>query len=232
MAGVAYTSSLQQGDVCVAMIASTGGTGATLSGWTNIFLNQGGGQNSLSYKVQGATPDEASPGSWDTGTTSDSGASVVLAFSGVDTVTPLDVTSVSSTTNDPGAITPTSNDCAILVFGFDTALDTTPGSITNYSTPVAAQGNDTNDVSVAGCYRILTGGAGSSENPAAFSGWTFAGASQRTYTVALRPAAGQPYDLHEGGIKFVNPHMGGQNFQVWRKALNGLFVPPRKLVYG
>jgi hypothetical protein len=27
--------------------------------------------------------------------------------------------------------------------------------------------------------------------------------------------SGQPYNLHEGGVKFTNPHSGGQNFQVW-----------------
>jgi hypothetical protein len=34
-------------------------------------------------------------------------------------------------------------------------------------------------------------------------------------TDILAPPSGQPYDLHEGGVRFTNPHSGGQNFQVW-----------------
>lgn len=43
-------------------------------------------------------------------------------------------------------------------------------------------------------------------------------------------AAGQPYDLHEGGVKFVNPHHGGIGHRVFRKA-GELLVPERPLIW-
>lgn len=47
--------------------------------------------------------------------------------------------------------------------------------------------------------------------------------------VAFSPvvAAGQPYDLHDGGVKFVNTLHGGSGFQVWRK-MGELLFPPRR----
>jgi hypothetical protein len=51
--------------------------------------------------------------------------------------------------------------------------------------------------------------------------------------IALEPAggaaAGQPYDLHEGGIPYVNPFHGGQGWRFWRE----LLVPRKRgLIYG
>jgi hypothetical protein len=207
---------LAQDDVVVLISRSSAGTGASVSGWTDIWKNQDATQSLVAYKVMGGVPD-TSVSFWDTGGTSDSGAATALAFTGVDTATPLDVTAVKvSATTDPPAIVPTSDDCAIVVLATSMVNDATPGTMTNYNVQTAAAANDTNPTTAVGTYRILTGGAGASENPPTFS--TFSSTAAWVATVALRPAGvavGQPYDLHEGGVPFINPHSGGQNFQVW-----------------
>jgi hypothetical protein len=71
----------------------------------------------------------------------------------------------------------------------DGATDQTPGTVTSYSTPVTRY-HDTGgtDAIIASAYRLLSGGAGVGENPAAFSAWAPGGADG-SMTIALRPAA-------------------------------------------
>lgn len=228
---------LAENDIVVVFGQSSSGTPATPSGWTTIY-NLTARANGIFYKIMSGSPD-TSVSLWDVGAGfGHSGTGIAMAFRGVDTSTPLDVAYqraniTSPDAPDPPSITPTSDNCCIVVFGGDIALDGSVGTITDYSVPVTITSDDDNDATCAVAYRILTGGAGVAEDPGAFSTWatTFATAA----TLALRPAAaaGQPYDLHEGGVKFVNPHHGGQNFQVWRtmlgwrKSLAGVLMPPK-----
>lgn len=191
---------LAQNDVVVIFALSTSGTAANPSGWTSLqVFNDGGGAHiSTAYKIMGASPD-TSVTYWDTGSTSNSGCAVALAFSGVDTTTPIDVTTTvlndvtgSAAAPNPPAITPTSANCAIVIFGGETnpfgGVDASRGTVASYSTPVNATSTDSASAGVSGAYRILTGGAGSAENPAAFSTWATASFSLSA-TIALRPTA-------------------------------------------
>ncbi len=225
---------LAQDDVVVAFCMSSGGTGATPAGWTNIKLNQTLHPDSVCYKVMGASPD-ASVSFWDTGTTSDSGIGVALAFTGVDTANVQDATAAFVGTLDPASVTPVHDNAAIIVFSGEvgTTVDTTHGSITNFTVFGSPSASDTNSSTGGGAYNLLSGGAGVGINPAAWSLWSSTN-DVGTWTVALRElvAVGQPYDLHEGGVQFVNPvHNGGYGLKIWRKAGELLLPPKRQLIW-
>lgn len=234
---ITLPGSMEENDLVI--VASCGFRGDASSavistaGYTTVFNSNmdSNARISVKYKLMGASPD-ASVTIGDTTDSTMGLAGVALVFRGVDPVTPLDVASVTNNAGlslDPEAITPSSNDCCIVAVVCESkdGTVTNPGTITNYTT-VFVNANDTgNDALVATAYRILTGGASSSENPGAWSNSISTEVGQ--VTMALRPfvAAGQPYDLHEGGVKFINPHQGGQNFQVWRKA-GEMFLPPKR----
>lgn len=217
---------LAQNDVVCVFAVSSAGTLATPGVWVPIQsdtnVNAGTGQAGAWYKVMGAVPD-TSVSFWDTGGTGDSGTALAFAFSGVDTSTPMDATATEAEGNHlPGgagcpAIVPASDNCAIVIFISGSVVDASPGTVTNYThpTPNVSTSNDTSDTTCAGAYRLLTGGAGVSEDPGAWSGFGGAGASYGV-TIALRPlvaATGQPYDMHEGGVCFVGN--ANNNFMGW-----------------
>lgn len=223
-----------ENDVVVIFAGGSNSPGSTPSTWTEIEINEDV-NTVLAYKVMGASPD-SNVSFWDTGGTSDSGAALAMAFRGVDTANVLDVAVVSGTTgsSDPPAIVPTSNDTCICVFGTDYRADpgdSSPGSITNYlpSPTTVASANDNADTVVAGAYRILSGGAGASENPGNWSTWSITGDAYAV-TIALRPlvATGQPYAKRVGGVKFVG-NRAGQNTNLWRKA-GELFLPQPSII--
>lgn len=133
------------------------------------------------------------------GNTADGTAAVAFAFSGVDSTTPIDVTSTTATGSgvgqpNPPSITPTSANCAILAAGVSSLIDATKGTLANYTqpTPFSANGNDTNDADVAISYRLLSGGAGSPEDPPAYASWGTG--SWVAATIALRPQAGTTHN--------------------------------------
>lgn len=192
-------SGLAQNDVVCVFAISSAGTLADPSGWTLIQsdtnVNGTAYQAGAWYKVMGAVPD-TSVSFWDTGGTGDSGSAVALAFSGVDTTTPMDATAtevegsnLAATVGCP-AIVPASNDCMIVILMGSSTNDATIGTVTNYThpSPYTATTNDASDTTSGGGYRLLSGGAGASEDPGTWSNW---GASGTTYgvTIALRPAA-------------------------------------------
>jgi hypothetical protein len=210
---------LAQNDVVVVHHRSSAGTGVDVSGWTRVFLNNMD-RDLVAYKVMGGSPD-TSISFWDTGGTSDSGAAVAAAFTGVDTATPLDVASTSNVGTDPPSIVPTSDDCAIVVMCSATVNDATPGTITNFTVQASAPANDTNPITAVSAYRILTGGAGGTQNPGQFSGLTITGGWSST--LALRPAGiatGQPAVKRMGGVVGANYR---SPFGMWRE----LLLPPK-----
>lgn len=191
-------SGLAQNDIVCVFTISSAGTLATPGVWVPIQsdtnVNGTAYQAGAWYKIMGASPD-TSVSFWDTGGTGDSGSAVALAFSGVDTTTPMDATATEAEGNNlPGgagcpAIVPASNDCMIVIFMGAATLDSTIGTITNYTqpTPHTTTSNDTSDTTCEGAYRLLSGGASVSEDPGAWSLWGGAGASYGV-TIALRPA--------------------------------------------
>jgi hypothetical protein len=232
----AITGLAQDDVVCIYTISSAG-TLADPSGWTPIqsdtSVNATAYQAGAWYKVMTASPD-TSVSFWDTGGTGDSGTALAFAFSGVDTSTPMDTTATEAEgSNLPGgagcpAIVPASDDCMIVVFMGASNLDATPGTLSNYTQPTTfhATSNDTSDTSSSGAYRLLSGGAGASEDPGAWTTWGGAGDTYGV-TIALRPAAatGQPAVKRIGGVKFVG-NRAGQNTNLWRRAADLLLPNP------
>jgi hypothetical protein len=110
-----------------------------------------------------------------TANASDGMAAVAVWFSGVDTASPFSVTNAqvtgNSTNPNPPAIVPADNNCAIVVLAGSGSNDAAPGTLANYTVLTAINGNDANPNSAAVAYRILSGGSGVSEDPAAFSAW-------------------------------------------------------------
>ena len=182
----------------------------------------------VAYKV--FATGETGPVIEGSGNIADATVGVWSIFRGQDTSTPIDVTTTtatgSSTNPDPPSITPTSNDCMILAMSGSGVNDTTPGTITSYTTASNATRADDNPMSVALAYRLLSGGAGSGENPAAWSGWSTG--AWVSATVAIRPAAaaaGQPTVKRMGGVKYVSGFRFNQGGNLWRKA--GELLLPR-----
>ncbi len=128
------------------------------------------------------------------GNAADAMASVIFCFRGVDTSTPLDVATTTanatSTNPDPPAITPTNNNCAILVFAGSAVNDgsvTKPTGYTDFGTAQSSiSDSDTNSSTIAGAYKILSGGGGASENPGSWTAWT--SGAWVAATMALRPS--------------------------------------------
>lgn len=117
----------------------------------------------------------------------------VLIFRGHNAVAPIDASNstTGSGAGNPPAVTPTVDNCII---GFITAgdvYDATPGTVSNYTLPTnyLAAENDTfpYGVMTACGYRILSGGAGVEENPAAFSSWA-SGNKFAAVTFAIKPS--------------------------------------------
>lgn len=137
----------------------------------------------------GASPD-ASVTLWDTGTVDDCGVALAFALRGVDTTTPLDVAINTTSSLNPGAVTPASANCAVVVMSSTDTLAETVGTISSYTKPSSGEivASDVGSLTAAGCYRLLSGGAGASQDPATWTSWT-AGPVTTSHTIALRPLA-------------------------------------------
>jgi hypothetical protein len=174
-------------------MAVTTPTGYTALGQLNQSAVTADTSMDVSWKVMGGTPDAnvTIPG---TGNNAFGEAYAILVFRGVDTSTPLDVTSVSAGGTgtgrpNPGSITPTTTGAWPVICGGGAA-----GTGANYTAPanyttdfITANGADTTDAMVGAGYRSdWTSGA---EDPATFTGGTTgANDSWTAYTLALRPA--------------------------------------------
>lgn len=195
-------SSVQQGDLVIAVLASAATVNATLSitsgytlAGTELYSNGSNFDTNLrvAYKFMGATPDTSTTFG-PSGATDSGKVTAVFVFSGVDPVTPLDA-AVASTTGagqnypDPGPITPVTSGAVILCIGAMSEGNGSAGLSNNgqYSTFSYVSGDDDNDIHLG--LGIKTDWAGGAFDPAAFSG---SGAensgSWSALTIALRPA--------------------------------------------
>lgn len=116
-----------------------------------------------------------------------------LVFRGVH-ATPLDVAVTTFTANsvvpNAPAITPSSNDCCIVVAAANRIDDSSAGSISGYLPSPSVQDHTTTGslaTTIAAAYRVLSGGASVAEDPLAWSTW--GSASSCSLTIALRPIA-------------------------------------------
>ena len=151
----------------------------------------GGERLCVFYKFMGATPDTtvSIPG---TGGLPHLGA-LALVFRGVNTTTPMDVAVTTANVPSPAvpnspAITPTSNDCCIVIAAVALIIDTSVGSVSNYLPSPSVQissASGSNAISLAASYRILSGGASTAEDPLAWSTWSVG--QWCSATIALRP---------------------------------------------
>lgn len=181
----------------VLLLQGDGGqhTSSTPSGYTQLDNRTNGGNDAIwvGYKRMTGSPDSnvICTGNSNSG----SGfAAIAMGFRGVNATTAIDVTTTvtlaGSGAPNPAAITPVTNGACIVVLATasNPTPDTSVGTITNYSTPinVGSEAVSFDSVTLGACYRILVGGAGVSEDPAAFSSWS--SAANMTATVALRPS--------------------------------------------
>lgn len=198
-ATITLPAGMQQNDIVLLGCCNGGNPGPNLpTGYTNIVAS---GTGTLLYrfcrKFMGASPDSTVLVTG-TGSATDACSGVAMVFRGVDTTTPLDVTPVTDGTvsgaPDAPSITPVTANCAIAIFGTSASNDTTPGTVTNYTSPSpsTAAANDTNPVTTAGAYRILSGGASVAQDPPAWSTWT--SAKWVAESIALRPSSGTAWD--------------------------------------
>lgn len=118
-------------------------------------------------------------------------AYVLMAFRGVDpNGTIVDNGETGITQPDPPAVTPATAGSVICVFGAilgSSVSDTSVTAPTNYTLGGNASGNDNQDTTVAGAYRLNR--PASSENPGAFSGFTTnpASALSAAHSIAFSP---------------------------------------------
>ncbi len=157
----------------------------------------------VAYKFMGSTPDSAVTLS-QTFSTANAGAAVVHVFSGVDTTTPMDVTSTvvdspSTAIPNPPAITPVTAGAWIVAGGAGGHIDGTDTySSSDLSSFRTVGSNDTYDVSVgAGAYSEWVSGA---FDPAAFT-WT--GTNSSNYSSVARTIALRPLSLETDVIVSV-----------------------------
>lgn len=177
-------SSPSAGDIVLAFGAAHLSVGINTAGYTSIYADA---LMVVSYKIMGATPDTSVVGEGG-GNANHCSVYGAMVFREVDPTTPMDATATSatgSTSNpNPPAITPTTNDAAVVIFATSNVFDASIAVPANYSGLVQSTGNDVNDMSGAAAYR-LGRSAGVSEDPAAFGTWSLG--NWIAVTVALRP---------------------------------------------
>lgn len=187
------------------------------SGYTAIGSLQTSGSSGTGiafgawYKVSDGT--EVDVTCRGTGSTGDGIAYTVRIFQQTDTGTPLDVAATfagptTSTNPDPPASgTLVTNNCAIVAAGASLVSDTNIGGATNYTAQASGNANATRPYSTSSLHRILSGGAGGTENPNAIgsTGNSWASGIWFAVTIAIRPAAAA------GSAASIRRRLGGSN---------------------
>jgi hypothetical protein len=179
---ISLPTGLQQNDLVVICSVADSTTQSLPTGYTN---GQNGASNSTnyrwSYKFMGVTPDTTATN------LASSSAHIAFAFRGVDTTTPLDVTSPAIATATSGmpnspSITTTTDTAMIVAAGFldDDAVAASVTAPSTYTLINAAQ----NGATVMAAYKLKS--PAGADDPAVFGGsgtdsWVGA-------TFALRPA--------------------------------------------
>ena len=131
-----FSSDVLQNDIALFIgMGTTTAAAGNPAGWTSIYTGTAdtfGAQ--VSRKVLGASPITDSEVTLnDPGGTNEAACGCMLAFRGVSTITPEDVTFQKSLNATPAPITPSNNNCAIVVLGAATNGDTSVGSMTGYT---------------------------------------------------------------------------------------------------
>lgn len=110
-------------------------------------------------KVMGATPDTSISLTWAAGN-QPARAVQILAFRGVDAVTPEDVAVVTSTTDDPGSILPVSTNAMLFVsgYGYNSAGGVDSLSSPDLDTFYSKNAADTRSISCGSGFEVWTGG--------------------------------------------------------------------------
>lgn len=212
--GVAPHANTQVGDWLVAIQGSRNGGAASFTDdvngtWTNVtstITNDTVVAKVGLQKVVGSVPtaiDGTGSGGLD-----DSWHMEVLTFRGCHDTQPSVAIANSSGSGsvdaDAPAVTPGHDDCAIVALVARDSTDASHGTITNYTVISGAGTGDVNPIMLGAAYRILTGGNGVSQDPAAWSLFNDGGSSNAgeyvAFTVALRPSAGT---AHVGQATFA-----------------------------
>lgn len=195
-------SSVQSGDIVIALFATGSAADRTLSitdgssDYTligsELYANGSSYDANLraAYKFMGSTPD-ASTTFGATGAITDAGAMAVFVFAGVDQTTPLDVTPTTATGTgtgrpNPPSITPSTSGAKVLVVGAgsaavsDNLIDT--NSLNGF---ISAKATDTISIAVGAGYKDWSSGA---YDAAQFDGnVASAAAAWVALSIALRP---------------------------------------------
>lgn len=168
--------------------------GISTAGYTTLFSADTTPNVSfvVAWKRMGASPDANVVG-LGSGNASDATAYGAYILRGVDTTTAIDTATQNAVGVDAPSITTVTDLAWVVVCTGTAVVDSTPGTITNYTNIGNTAGNDTVDITIACATReIATAGA---ENPGAWSSLTSTNA--RSVTVALRPAAGQEESVNQ-----------------------------------
>lgn len=138
-------------------------------------------------KQMGGTPDSTAS----YGTSPTPAAAIVMAFRNVGGAFLNAIGESTGAPPNPPSVTPTLNGCVVIAAGGAVGIvDTTPGTVTGYSTPINEAGNTgggSSDRALSACYKILVGGAGVAEDPPAWSSWT-TGTTFLAASIVLEPA--------------------------------------------
>jgi hypothetical protein len=179
------------GDIIVALFAVQSGTTHGLpTGWTQLTTsNNSQFEATLGYIVRGAS----APSLVFTVGASTYRELTLDSYRGVDNTTPMDVVgqflgnTLTGTSIDPPAITPSSADTMIVAGGvFWNGNVGGAVAPTNYT----RRSGSTNGITVAVVDRLLVGGAGASEDPGTITSTGATTSKVWGFTIALRPASG------------------------------------------
>lgn len=191
---ISLPAGLQQNDlVCVfgGFNRPAQNAGVSTSGYTeDTQVSNTSNTTAFSYKKMGASPD-TSVTCLNSGNTQDAAAYVVMAFRGVDTTTPIDAATVTTSGNlsqpNSASITTVTDGAAVISFVIGNVNDTTVTAPTGYGDQVDVTQSDTKSATTGGAWKAIS--SHGAENPAGWTNFTTTTIVWDAYTVALRPAA-------------------------------------------
>jgi hypothetical protein len=201
-----FSTAPQAGDLVIVTgghILRTGSSyGPSTAGYTQIGSLQTSGASGTGiafgawYKVMGDTPDTNVVCNGTSGTAGDGVSYESKVLRQTNNAVVLDIAAVfagptTSTNPDPPASgTLATNNCAIVIAAASLVSDTNIGSATNYTGQATGNAGATRPYSASILHRILSGGAGTSENPPAIgsTGNAWASGIWFSVTISIRPA--------------------------------------------
>jgi len=216
---ISWTSgSVQAGDIAYIFggfgTAGANNPGIQTAGYTNIYADNATATRRFGVWRKTLTAGEAGPTCLGSGTAGDGvvyGAIIVAGAAGGEDVAVV-AANGSSTNPNPPAIIPNRNADCILIAACSAVSDTSKGTVTNY-TLGDGNANATRPYSCGYGSRILTTGAGASEDPAAWSAWS-TGAWRAVTIAVVSSGASQPTNLTVGSPVIGTPLMGPNVYYV------------------